>query len=488
MSKFKKAVLDTSLFRRSYVICLFCSNISFALIPAYLVLVFLFFWGVFLMIYNERKNHTVLKTRYGIWLLAFVLTSFVTILTHLASSLLYNAYNLIMLLHVAMCFFVFYSVHTEKHLNFRRELYSICRFIVYCSTVLGIVGLAFLMAEISFEVLWLKFIIFENRFDGMFVNPNQLGFIAVVAIFCCHMLIKKDFITISGRERVSRIWIGSCVAVNAISLLLCDSNGAMILMIGYAIFFVVYKMFGSESKFTVKQIITKSAACLAAGVVILTSLFFVRNITQAGFVQIMKSTAESTIVSSDSLTDKIVHDEAAVTFEHENKNLDSGRFKLWKQAAKMFMQNPILGIGKGNIYEYGNRMFEDGIKFSKGYGILAPIMTDFHNGYITILVCSGIIGFVLFCIFGLRFFKHITMHVFRDDSLKESVLPCMYSFLCAYVIYSFIEVGLLYNINFMVIFFWLILGYTSCFLVKYEPNRELGTFVLFGKTFRRGLI
>jgi O-antigen ligase len=322
----------------------------------------------------------------------------------------------------------------------------------------------------------------------MFVNPNQLGFIAVVAIFCCHMLIKKDFITISGRERVSRIWIGSCVAVNAISLLLCDSNGAMILMIGYAVFFVVYKMFGSESKFTVKQIITKSAACLAAGVVILTSLFFVRNITQAGFVQIMKSTAEATIVSSDSLTDKIVHDEAAVTFEHENKNLDSGRFKLWKQAAKMFMQNPILGIGKGNIYEYGNRMFEDGIKFSKGYGILAPIMTDFHNGYITILVCSGIIGFVLFCIFGLRFFKHITMHVFRDDSLKESVLPCMYSFLCAYVIYSFIEVGLLYNINFMVIFFWLILGYTSCFLVKYEPNRELGTFVLFGKTFRRGLI
>ena len=115
-------------------------------------------------------------------------------------------------------------------------------------------------------------------------------------------------------------------------------------------------------------------------------------------------------------------------------------------------------------------------------------MTDFHNGYITILVCSGIIGFVLFCIFGLRFFKHITMHVFCDDSLKESVLPCMYSFLCAYVIYSFIEVGLLYNINFMVIFFWLILGYTSCFLVKYEPNRELGTFVLFGKTFRRGLI
>lgn len=485
MSKLKKTLLDTSLFRRSYIICLFCGNISFVLIPAYVVLIFLFLWGLFLLVYNEVKHHTVLKTRYGAWLLGFVVTSLVTVTIHLADSVLYNVYNLIMVLHVAMCFFIFYSVHTEKHLNFRRELYSVCKFIVYTTTVLGIAGLVFLMAEISFEVLWQKFIVFDNRFDGMFINPNQTGFIAVVGIFCSHMLLKKDFIAISGRERVSRIWIGSCVAVNAISLLLCDSNGAMVLMIGYAVFFVIYKMFGSESRFTLRQIVTKSAACLLAGVVIIASLFFVRNITQAGFVQIMKTT--NPVVISNGITEMIVEEEAIVTFEHENKNLDSGRFKLWEQAAKMFLKHPILGIGKGNIYEYGNRMFEDGIRFSKSYGILAPILTDFHNGYITILICSGVVGLVLFCIFGLRFFKHITMHVFRDDSLKESVLPCMYSFLCAYAIYSFIEVGLLFNVNFMVLFFWLILGYTSCFLVKYEPDRTLGTFVLFGRTFRKTL-
>ena len=46
----------------------------------------------------------------------------------------------------------------------------------------------------------------------------------------------------SGCRRVSRIWIGACVAVNSISLLLCDSNGALVLLIGYAFFFVLYKM------------------------------------------------------------------------------------------------------------------------------------------------------------------------------------------------------------------------------------------------------
>lgn len=486
MSKFKKAVLDTSLFRRSYIICLFCSNISFVLIPAYAVLAVLFIWGVFLMIHNERRYHTILKTRYAAWLVAFLLSSTITCIIHLADSFLYNAYNVIMLLHVALCFFLFYGVHTEKHLNFRRELYSICRFIVYITTVLGVMGLAFLMAEIRFEVLWFKFVVFDNRFDGMFANPNQLGFVNVCAIFCCHMLLKKDFIAISGRERVSRIWIGSCVAVNAISLILCDSNGAMMLMICYAIFFLIYKMFGSERKLKVWQVLTKSAACLVLGVFIVASLFFMRNVTQAGFVQIMKS-SEPVRIAED-VPDIIVGEEATVTFEHENTNIDSGRFKLWQQAAKMFMQNPIMGIGKGNVYEYGNRMFEDGIRFSKGYGILAPIMTDFHNGYITIIICSGIIGFLFFSIFGLRLFKHVTVHVFRSDGLKESVLPCMYAFLCAYLVYSFIEVGLLYNINFMVAFFWLILGYTACFLVRFEPHRELGTFVLFGRTYRRTLI
>ena len=488
MSKFKKAVLDTSLFRRSYIVCLFCSNISFVLIPAYAVLAVLFIWGVFLLIYNEVKHHTIQKTRYGLWLAAFVLSSTVTVIVHLASSVLYNAINFMMVLHVAVCFFVFYSVHTEKELNFRRELYSVCRFIVYTTTVLGIVGLAFLMAEISFEVLWFKFIVFENRFDGMFVNPNQLGFISAAAIFCCHMLMKKDFIAISGRERVSRIWIGSCVAVNAISLILCDSNGALVLVLGYIIFYLIYKMFGSERKLSTWVVAKKALACLVAGVFIVAAIFFMRNVTQAGFSQIMRDSKPVVVASSDDLADIIVEGEAGVTFEHVNKNIDSGRFKLWQQAAKMFAQNPVIGIGKGNIYEYGNRLFEGGIKFSDSYGILAPIMTDFHNGYITIIICSGVIGFVLFCIFWLRFFRHITVHVFREEGLSESVLPCMFAFICAYLIYSFIEVGLLFNLNFMVIFFWLIVGYTSCFLVKFEPDEGLGTFELFGRTFRRSIL
>jgi O-antigen ligase len=469
MGKLKAALTDTSLFRRSYIICLFLCNVSPLLVVMYVLLAVLFLWGVFLLVYNEVVRQTAAKTRFGLWLVLFLVCGVITALIHLSGDPLYNLHNLIMLLHAGICFFIFYSVHTERQLNFRRELYSVCSFIVYTTTVLGIAGLACLMADIKFEIFGLKFIVFENRFTGLYCNPNTVGFTAVAAIFCCHMLLKKDFIAISGRERVSTIWIASGAAVNAISLLLSDSNGAMVLMIGYVFFFLVYKMFGTERKFSVRQIVTKSISCLLAGVVIVASLFFVRNVMQEGFVKLMSmSETEPIVVIQGDLTND---EDGIITFEHENKNIDSGRFKLWEQAGEMFIHNPIMGIGKGNIYAYGKQMFVNGVKFSDKYGLLSPLMTDFHNGYFTILVCSGAVGFVLFMIFGIRFFIHISKYVFKEEGLRESTLPCMYAFLCAYMVYAFVEEALLFNLSFVVVFFWLILGYASCFLVQFEPDR-----------------
>lgn len=484
MKKFMAALTDPSLFRRSYIICLFLCNITPVLVFAYAALAAVFLWGVFLLFYREITRRAMLRVRYGLWLILFIACAAVTALLHISPVVLYDLHNLIIIMNAAICFFIFYGVHTERHLNFRREMYSVCRFIVYTTTVLGIIGLACLMADIKFEILGLKFIIFENRFTGLYCNPNQLGFYAVAAIVCGHMLLKKDFIAISGRERVSTIWIASCFAVNALSLMLSDSNGALVLMMGYAIFFLVYKMFGSERRFSLRQTVTKSVSALLAGVVILGALFFVRNVMQDGFTHLMSST-KAIVVIEGGLD---IEEEGIITFEHENKNIDSGRFKLWSQAVQMWKVDPVMGVGKGNIYGYGQKMFESGIKFSKNYGILAPLMTDFHNGYLTILVCSGVVGFVLFTIFGLKVFKHISGHVFTDGSLRESTLPCMYAFLCAYAVYAFIEEALLYNLMFNVAFFWLILGYTSCFLLKYEPDHPLSHFTVFGKKFRRTLI
>lgn len=485
MDKLRTALTDTSLFRRCYIICLFFCNVSFIQVPAYASLILLFLWGVFLLFYNENKRRVFSNTRFGIWLLAFMLFSTVTAIIHIKNNFVFNV---VIQLHIAICFFIFYSLHSEKHLNFRKEFYIISRFVVYTTTIVGVIGLACLMAGISFEVMSIKFIIYENRFTGIYSNPNILGFVSVVGLFCVHMLTKTNFIELSGEERVSRIWLGSSMAINGMSLFLCDSNGAIVLLIFYVIFFALYKMFGAEHEYSKKQLVTKFVSCVLVGVFIVCGAFFVRYFCQAGFTQILE-TAE--VVSSSSKLEgeeDIFSATERITFSHINKNLDSGRFKLWRQAASLFSDFPLFGIGKGNVYEYGESKFDNGIAFSDIYGeSLSIFATDFHNGYATILVCSGLIGFLLFSIFGLRFAKHITIHVFKDKNLKESILPCMYAFLCAYLVYAFFEKALLYDVSFTVLFFWLVMGYMSCFLCKYEPDYKEGIYLL-SKKIKRSLI
>lgn len=483
MSRFKAVVLDTSLFRRCYIICLFFCNITLLLIPAYAGLAVMFFWGAFLVIYNEIKKHTALKTRHGLWLILFLISTVFTLIIHISSHWLTNAYNAVMILHAAICFFIFYGVHTEKHLNFRREFYSICSFIVYATTVLGVIGLACLMAGIKVEVFHIGFIIFENRFTGMYMNPNYLGYISVFGIFCCHALTKKDFIEISGRKRVSRIWLGSCITVNAISLLLCDSNASMILAIGYAVVFCFYKIFEHKEKLDFGKIVKKSLASLLSGVFIVTSLLFVRHVVQLGFSEVVRMTGTVHVMEEAEPSD-----EKVVTFEHKNTNVDSGRFTLWKQAAEMFTVSPVTGVGRASINEIGETMFEHGVKFSGKYGVFATLLTDFHNGYIMILVSAGLLGFTLFCIFLVRFFLRLIRYVLSGGEMVDSSLPCMFAFLCAYMAFAMVEITILYNLTFMVLTFWLILGYASCFLNKKEPDHPIKTFTLFGKKFRRTLL
>ena len=484
MKKLMSLLKDTSLFRRSYIICLFLCSVSFVQIPCYVILVFLFVWGVALMIYNAIVYHTFLKTRFGIWLLAFLLVTFITALIHIKDNFFYN---LIINLHVAICFFVFYSVHTEPRYNFRAELYSISRYLVVSTTIIGIIGLAFLMAGISFEVLWIKFIVYENRFTGLYTNPNILGFVSVTGIVSAHMLTKRDFIRISERNRVSRIWIATSLGVNGVSLFLCDSNSAIVLMICYCVFFLIYKLFGTERTFSAKQIIIKSASIFLLGIFLVLSIFAVRFITQNGFTAILEKADTVIETINEDEGEELLAATGRITFTHLNKNIDSGRFELWRQAAHMFKDFPLFGIGKGNIYDYGKMMFDNGIKFSNLYGeSLSEFVTDFHNGYATLLVCSGIVGFIFFTIFGFRFAKHLIVNIFKADSLSESTLPCIFSFICAYLVFAFFEKALLFDVSFIVLYFWLMMGYASCFLEKYEPN-HLGSVYFFKQRLRRGL-
>ena len=114
--------------------------------------------------------------------------------------------------------------------------------------------------------------------------------------------------------------------------------------------------------------------------------------------------------------------------------------------------------------------------------------SDLHNGFLTILVSTGVIGALLFGTFGFRFAKHAAEHLFlRRKTVRDEVYPCLFSFLSAYLAYAFFERALLYDISFLVLWFWLMMGYTGCYVAKYEHLIE-SQYLFHRKRVRRTLL
>ncbi|MGN0517996.1 MAG: O-antigen ligase family protein [Acutalibacteraceae bacterium] len=241
-----------------------------------------------------------------------------------------------------------------------------------------------------------------------------------------------------------------CSIVNIIALLLSDSNSSILFMVAYLSILVFYKIFSSQYSKNIRVILRKTVVLLLTVAIITACFFGARFLLRKSFLF---------LTSVTSIGDTIPGvPEETPTYEHENTNLDSGRLVLLKQSLSYIKKFPLFGIGKGNIIDMGYKFFENGLKFP-----------DFHNGYLTIIVCSGFIGFILFMIFA-AFIGTSTISTLmsKNSNHGDDIFPCLASFIGAYCVYALFEKTMMFDITFMVIIFWYMLGFCANYLDFYK--------------------
>lgn len=481
-SKLAKFLLNISLFRRIYIIALYFCSFHFICAPAVVLKFALMAWGIWLIYYYYIKSQRILQVFYSRWILAFIGSTFLTAVFHVLDNFLPN---LLMLVHVAICFYLFYGMHTERNKKrIKHEIYFLSLFIALTTTVLNFVGLVmvFITGEITIEPVFAELfgqtfqiyengslIIFENRFSGLTTNPNLLGFYTVVAIFCTHMLTKSDLINASKKKSIPKWMIITFLAVNLFCLFLSDSNAALLLLAIYTFGILLYRFFGAQKSLNIRIIIKKTLALLGCFVLIAGTLFVSRTGANAAFSLAVKN-QQFVFQMPNEVAGEIK--DIPITFQHINKNVGSGRDKLFMEGLKLFTNYPLLGVGKENLVTYGSKHIEDGLHFP-----------DLHNGYLTILVSSGVVGFVFFIGFALHLARHCVKSLFLEQkSLRNNIFPCLFAFILGYCVYSTFEKALLYDQTFMVVFFWLVLGYAGCYMKKYDHLQDrFDTKALFNK-------
>ena len=269
----------------------------------------------------------------------------------------------------------------------------------------GLVGLFFLLFNRDFCIqlifLDLSFLLnrriaafiqsviafFENRFTGVYFNPNWLGFASVVSVVCCHFLSKPTMQNVRPRRIIGRGFLLTCAVINLFALILSDSNAAFVLMLGYVIVYVAYIFFDTRAGMSPSKVFIRIVTLIMVVAVFIGSSVIFRTVFKAGFAAVTSKTNAlvDVLFDDEKLINEIAEGEAmdkaseqAVTFNHENTNIDSGRFRLWRESLDLFKISPIIGIANGNIVFYSEEYLNGELTFSYHN-------SDLHNGFLTIL-------------------------------------------------------------------------------------------------------
>ena len=420
-------------------------------------------WAFILIYHYYIKPKRFTQILHIRWLILFLCATLITIVIHIMDNFFLN---LLLLLHAVICFFVLFGMHTERNKRrLRKEIYIVCAIILFATTLSMIASFAVLplgASEMKFLYSTYKFVIYENRFTGIFINPNLLGFYGVLAIVSAHILSKDELYNNIGKIiRFPKWLLIISVVINLIGIFMSDSNGSILLLTGYVIGVFIYKLFGGMPYLSIKKLLLRGVALILVAVISLGLLLSVRSLVNDSASYIINHN-QQVVDKKPNTTSKPKNNTNIVTFAHENENLDSGRLALLEKAIVIFYNNPIIGVGKENIVLFGQRLLDKGLKYS-----------DLHNGYLTILVSNGLVGFVLFIGFAVSMCRRSIKSLFLEKkNLKNSPFPCLFAFIFAYCIYSVVEKTMLWEHSFMVAIFWYMLGYLSYYVKKYDHMND----------------
>jgi hypothetical protein len=457
----KEHIHDESAFRLIYIVSLMMSFLCVVELPAQIFSGIVLAWGAYLLI-RRFINKTALKTDYAPLLLLFLAIGLVAATLHIRD---HFGMNLLMLFHAAVCFFLFFGLHAESDKKtIKEEMLSIFRMIVWFATICSVLGLLLALFTTRFFVGTYVFglSLMDNRFTGVYTNPNLAAFVSAVAMVCCHFLMAQ-------KKGLLPKWLCVlCFTSNTFALFLSDSNASLVFLCVYSGILLLYYVLKQSWNLPRAKVLMRGAAACLGCVLITAGGFALRTACQQG-VAFTSNFLQSV---TQEKRDVPKQNGAAVSGNsaggnlsigrHEDYEVSSGRLDSLRKAMQLFRRFPLLGVGKANIVEYGERFLTQGFLYS-----------DLHNGYLTILISCGAVGLAVFLVFLgcvlLRFAKALYVGVRFSGTDKE--LPILFAAVAAYCVYGLFEKAVLFDITFMVVVFWMLLGYAVNGLKQQEWQR-----------------
>ncbi|HIF1095012.1 TPA: O-antigen ligase family protein [Enterococcus faecium] len=429
-----------------------------------------FAWGGIIVLYEVFIKKNFFKMRFS-WLLIGAMISFIlTIIINRENFLIPSIYNfgylLITLIVIFPADFTQSEEEKKKKMVYFNNVFII---IIFLAALISIYQFIFL---ISYHVptgtpgLLARQGFIEHRLFGVYTSPNVGAMFGYTSI-----ILSLISVLISKITKTIRVFYMMNFIVQIFYITLSSSRGAQVVICS---FLVLFLLLFANSKFrkSIREVLPVKIKWMVSILLVLLVYFsFGTNYAKDFLATIPVSIDRKVEVIESNESDKTPLPEKEVILQHssDNSEISAGRFTIWKAALKVIRPTLLFGYGETDFYGNSDAKFLKKVDLdTTDVNELKRAHGNMHNGFLQVLVSSGIIAFIcIYAFYVLNIFS--LLKTFFRSKVNYAFLGIVLIFILSIFIDEMVEAHVLFNKRDVIsIVFWYYLGSISYLYLKKE--------------------
>lgn len=429
-------------------------------------------WGVVIIAVDFFRGKYLWRTKQLKWLIMFCIAYAITTVLNRES---HFGDNIKTLAYMIVFFIILYGHNRETSIDmWKKQVRIVSLVYVWATAVLSSICLLTYIFSINMQIEandgYMYVGMCENRLWGVY-NPNAGACIAVIAIFLTLGLL----MTLKKCQIYKKALLILNIIIQYVCMLLTGSRTslyAFIICIGVLAFFLFSKKYKRFSLKTVKGwalnilvSVLVMGAVYGIGTPVKAAMTYVPEIVDVKVPE-LNTKKENKKTNTSKKKKKKVDLTRMEEIEDRDGGLLTGRTYIWNAGLTALKQAPVFGLSKNATYDYAKEYIRDS-------QWLEHLRVSLHNVYITVLVASGGIGFILFLIFiVLNIFPMLKTAITCQERAEYNLfLVCMIVVGCLLIIECF-EARIIYRTEVFNPLFWTICGFAYNY-VEIVRKREM---------------
>lgn len=429
-----------------------------------------FAWGGIIVLYEVFIKKNFFKMRFS-WLLIGAMISFIlTIIINRENFSIPSIYNFgYLLITLIVIFPADFSQSEEEKKKKMVYFNNVFIIIIFLAALISIYQFIFL---ISYHVptgtpgLLARQGFIEHRLFGVYTSPNVGAMFGYTSI-----ILSLISVLISKITKTIRVFYMMNFIVQIFYITLSSSRGAQVVICS---FLVLFLLLFANSKFrkSIREVLPVKIKWMVSILLVLLVYFsFGTNYAKDFLATIPVSIDRKVEVIESNESDKTPLPEKEVILQHssDNSEISAGRFTIWKAALKVIRPTLLFGYGETDFYGNSDAKFLKKVDLdTTDVNELKRAHGNMHNGFLQVLVSSGIIAFIcIYAFYVLNIFS--LLKTFFRSKVNYAFLGIVLIFILSIFIDEMVEAHVLFNKRDVIsIVFWYYLGSISYLYLKKE--------------------